>query len=86
MTDIRIAILQRGWVMVGVYQKIGGSLCELTEAAVIRCWGTTKGLGEIALNGPTEKTVLDKCGRVTFHELAAVALINCEDKKWTAHL
>ncbi len=47
---------------------------------------TTKGLGEIAAGGPTLKTVLDKCPPVSFHELTAIATIDCEAGKWTSHL
>lgn len=80
--DIKIAILQRGWVMVGRFGQ-EGSNCYLEDAAVIRSWGTTKGIGEIALNGPiADKTVLDKCGDVKFHELTAVAILDCNQDKW----
>lgn len=84
-TDVRIAVLQRGWVMVGEYSK-DGSRCFLRNASVIRYWGTTSGLGEIALGGPTDKTKLDWCGEVEFHELTAVALIRCAAEKWDAYL
>ena len=83
--DIRIVILQRGWVMVGRYKK-EGSECTLENASVIRIWGTTRGLGEIAVNGPTEKTILDPAGVVRFHELTAIATLDCEASKWTGHL
>ena len=43
--DIKIVILQRGWVMIGRFEK-NGSECKLHDASVIRNWGTTKGLGE----------------------------------------
>jgi len=77
----RIVILQRGWVVVGNVSQ-DGSLFTITQCRVIRKWGTTAGLGQIAINGPTPDTVLDRAGDVTFHELTAVAQINCDADKW----
>mgnify|MGYP000966116599 CR=1 FL=1 len=79
--EIRIVILQRGWVYVGKFYQEGPN-CKLENAKNIRNWGTTKGLGEIAMNGPTDKTVLDDSPTVKFHELTVVASLVCEDKKW----
>lgn len=77
-----ICILQRGWVFVGDFSKIGND-CFLDNASVIRSWGTTKGLGEIAENGPIkDKTNLDSCPQVRFHYGTLVASIKCNDKKW----
>lgn len=84
-SKIKIAILQRGWVFVGKFSK-EGSACKLSDAYNIRTWGTTKGLGEIAENGPTDSTKLDKVNDVSFHELGIVALIDCADKKWQSKL
>ena len=84
-SDIKIAILQRGWVYVGRFLQIG-SKCTLTNAASIRVWGTTKGLGELAQDGPTSNTKLDKCGDVTFHELTVVGVIDCKDEVWNSKL
>ena len=55
--DVKIVILQRGWCFVG-YLERNGDDCKLTKANVIRRWGTTKGLGELALNGPLSNTCL----------------------------
>jgi hypothetical protein len=79
----RIYILQRGWVVVGdAYQS--GENITLESAAVVRNWGTTKGLGELAENGPIkDKTVLDPCPTVHIHELAVVASMSCNAHKWT---
>lgn len=78
---LRIVILQRGWVVVGrVYLE--GAEYRITEASVIRNWGTDKGLGQIALNGPTPNTKLDACGEVRTHVLAVVAQMNCTETKW----
>ena len=79
---IKIVILQRGWVMVGLFEKFGNG-CKLHNASVIRSWGTTKGLGEIAMGGPTPNTKLDKCGGlVEFDYLTVVAAVSCEESKW----
>ena len=72
-----IVILQRGWVFIGNLSKQGNQYF-LTDANNIRKWGTTKGLGEIALNGPTDKTILDPTPEIQFHELTVIALIKCK--------
>jgi hypothetical protein len=82
----KIIILQRGWVMIGRLER-NGSDCKLHNASVIRIWGTKKGLGEIASNGPTKDTVLDKCGGVVeFDYLTTVAVIAVEESKWASEL
>lgn len=84
--DYKIVILQRGWVMVGKLER-NGSECKLHQASVIRSWGTTKGLGEIATGGPTANTKLDKCGGVVeFDYLTVVASISVNEEKWQTHL
>ena len=58
--EVRIVILQRGWVMVGRWHRDGDDI-TLTDASVIRRWGTSKGLGEL-VNGPLSGTTLDQAG------------------------
>ena len=78
----KIVILQRGWCMIGRFER-DGSDCKLRDAAVIRQWGTTSGLGQIAEGGPTVLTKLDKCyGVVEFDYLTVVATIDCEEAAW----
>lgn len=79
--EIKIVILQRGWVMVGKYYQ-NGTQCKLLSGSVIRSWGTTKGLGEIAKNGPTDNTKLDPIPETKFHELTIVATVSCNKEKW----
>ena len=76
-----IVILQRGWVFVGDLFRKGNDM-RLENASIIRNWGTTKGLGEIAKDGPTSNTKLDECPDVNFHQLTLIARIKCADKKW----
>jgi hypothetical protein len=77
----KICILQRGWVMVGDFFREGND-CTLTNASVIRVWGTKNGLGEIAFNGPTKDTVLDPCGTARFDYLTTIAILDCAEEKW----
>ena len=84
--ELKIVILQRGWVMVGKLER-NGSDCKLHNAAVLRKWGTTKGLGELAQNGPTKDTVLDKThGVVEFDYLTVVAAVACKEASWEKKL
>lgn len=81
-SKVKIVILQRGWCMVGRFERKGND-CTLSDASVVRRWGTTKGLGEIAEGGPTTNTKLDKCnGLVEFDYLTVVASISCNEEKW----
>ena len=79
-SDIKIVILQRGWIKIGYFHREGND-CTLTKAYTIRRWGTTKGLGELT-KGKTSKTVLDYDGTVHFDYLTVVATIDCEVKAW----
>lgn len=74
-----IVILQRGWVVVGDFSK-KGSECTIKNGFVVRRWGTTKGLGELAAEGPLANTTLDPLLETKFHELAIVARIKCSSK------
>jgi hypothetical protein len=80
--DVKICILQRGWVMIGRFERNGND-CKLHNSFNIRRWGTTKGLGELASCGKLKDTVLDKnYGVVEFDYLTVVAMISCVEDKW----
>ena len=81
--NIKIVVLQRGWVVVGRFKRDGND-CTLEDASVIRTWGTTKGLGEI-VPGPTSSTKLDKAGTIRFDYLTTVLIMDAEDS-WNASL
>jgi hypothetical protein len=83
--DIKIVVLQRGNVAVGRLSQ-DGETCKLTGASVIRIWGTKKGLGEIAYDGPIkDKTILDKCPDITFHILTSILIMDCVEESWENH-
>ena len=76
MNEKQIVVITSGWVVIGnTFPVEGGILIE--DASVIRTWGTTKGIGEIALNGPTKDTVLDYAGKIHVLNHAIIMKIDC---------
>lgn len=54
----KIAVLTNGWVLVGVVEDEHERALVFSRAAVLRRWGTTKGIGELA-HGPLAETIVD---------------------------
>lgn len=78
MTERRIVALKERWVFIGEYHAATKTTkAKLTDASCIRRWGTTKGLGELALKGPTKDTVLDPCGEVILEPEAVLFSLIC---------
>lgn len=86
--DLRVVVLQRGWVLVGDYLiDPETQICSLKNSYTIRTWGTSNGLGELVKNGPLKSTVLDEnYGDVEFHKLTEIMNIRCESVVWAAAL
>jgi len=76
-----IAILDRGWVFVARATETPSAVI-LTNAACIRYWGTTRGIGQLALEGPQRETKIDEAGTVTVPRTAIIALIDAVEAKW----
>jgi len=71
-----IVVVEAGWVLIGEYfPATPEKRAHMTDASVIRRWGTTAGLGQIALTGPTAETVLDPCGVVVFDNPEAILFV-----------
>ena len=77
-----ILVLQRGWVVVGDLVDDSETKVTLNNASVVRRWGTKKGLGELALQGPQPSTILDPCGVVEAHPQAIVLRMPCGPTAW----
>ena len=76
-----VAILDRGWVFIGRATEDEFTL-TLKDADCIRQWGTTKGLGQLALEGKQSGTVLDAAGTVAVPKGSVVALIDAKEASW----
>ena len=78
---MQIICCHRGFVFVGMVEDAETEVV-IRKASCVRRWGTTSGLGEIAIGGPTDKTVLDFAGTVRVHPLSIVFRIDCEASRW----
>ena len=79
--EIKIAVLDRGFVYVGQVDTSDPNMLVLRDAKNIRVWGTSKGLGEL-VNGPLSETKLDAVGTVRAPFRALISLIDVEQSKW----
>jgi hypothetical protein len=79
----KIYVMDRGWVIVGVPRKETKTSVTLDLCHVVRNWGTKKGLGELALKGPTDQTVLDLEGNdVQIYTSFILRAIPCSPEGW----
>lgn len=76
-----IVILHRGWVVMGDFREDNG-WGVLENASVVRRWGTSKGLGELAEKGPQEQTILDPTPPQRFPLSAVINTIECNAEAW----
>ena len=81
---LRIVVLQRGWVLVGKYYQKGNE-CVLKDASVVRRWGTSKGLPELANKGPLPNTEMDGKATVSFHRLTEIFSMECNEGAWSEY-
>ena len=77
-----IVVADRGFVYVGQCD-IDAEWCVITKARNIRYWGTTRGLGQLAREGPTKDTKLDAITAVRIPMRAIISVIDSEEKLWS---
>lgn len=70
------------WHFVGYEEETKAGKIKVSEAYNIRRWGTTKGLGELALNGPTRSTELDVYGTIWIEKAKLLFRIAVVEAKW----
>ena len=81
---LKIVVLDRGFVYIGMV-TIQDGFIHITKAKNIRIWGTTKGLGELSINGPTPTTKMDDTGTVEAPLSALMHFLNVNEAKWVPH-
>ncbi len=77
-----IVIADRGFVWIGDTVRHGDSV-YMANAWNIRQWGTQKGLGELAMEGPKSETEIDPVPAVVIPMRAVIAFIPADNALWT---
>lgn len=83
MSRLEIVVLQRGWVVCGRPHPDNGAVM-MPSGFIVRRWGTSNGLGQLAADGPQARTVLDPFSHpLRWHPIAEVCRFECSEEKWT---
>jgi hypothetical protein len=80
-TPTHIVVVESGWVFAAVLEESDTHISS-SDCAVIRSWGTTNGLGELALKGPTKETVLDMCNITHIPKTKVLFTMECAPLVW----
>ena len=81
----QLAVLDRGFIYAGNVSVADG-VVTIAQAQNVRRWGTSRGLGELAANGPLPDTVLDPAGTVTAPVGSLIHLLALDEAAWAATL
>ncbi len=87
--NVNIYVLNLGWVVVGIEQEshnIDNNLLNISNSFVVRRWGTSHGLGELATNGPLESTILDSIPQLKINTDSIIMILKCDASKWQERL
>lgn len=76
MSKKQIIVIEHGLVMMGqISESKHGYIVE--NCVNLRHWGTTRGLGQIALTGPTDQTIMDDWGTIEVEKHKVILRIDC---------
>lgn len=76
-----IVVVESGWVFAMVLEESATHISS-SDCAVIRSWGTTNGLGQLALKGPTKETTLDMCNATHIPKGKVLFVMECAPLVW----
>lgn len=88
IVDMGLALVtaDRGHVWVGRVTDGPGPWLQIDDAKIVRRWGTTEGLNQLAKQGPQPNTRLDAPATVKVAHRAVIAIIPCEADAWAKHV
>ena len=79
--NLKIVVLDKGFVYVGNFTDNGDTI-TIDNARCCRVWGTTKGLSQLANEGPNSNTKLDDATTITAPKHSLIHTLNCVESKW----
>lgn len=85
---LAIVVADRGFVYIGRVIVLD-SWVNVYEASNIRYWGTERGLGQLAIEGPTSKTQVDVIGSVQIPIRAVISIVSVSEsarREWALKL
>lgn len=77
--DLVITVHDRGWAFIGFVTKLANGIVRLDSAFNLHKWGTDKGLGQLAVGGPREETILNPAGTVYGQP---ILVMKCDIEQW----
>jgi hypothetical protein len=77
-----LVVADRGHVWVGDLIERGPDWVRLRRACIVRRWGTSEGLNELANRGPLPNTKLDAPADLDVRTGAVIAIIPCQADAW----
>lgn len=78
---LQIVVLPYGHVVIGQVSRTGDEVV-ISAARIIRRWGTSRGLAQLANDGPQIGMALEDPCDVEVHRLAIVMAYRCDPQKW----
>ena len=80
---LSIIVLDKGFVYVGYFHVAEDGTVIIREGHNLRVWGTTDGLGQLALHGPIkDKTIMDKVTNIVAPYHALNHVMSTDPEKW----
>jgi hypothetical protein len=76
--DNAIVVVDNGFVFWGDLRVVD-DMCEISNGYNLRRFGTTRGLGQLALEGPTKETKVDRITVVRVPKNRVVFVVECGD-------
>lgn len=76
--QMTIWVLNNHWCILGVNSAEDDATVTVTDAAVIRRWGTTDGIGQLASEGIRKETILDKQPETTIYKNEITFSLKCD--------